>query len=78
VSYVERRAPELDQIVPRDVKIEQVAEGFGFTEGPVWIPDGYLLFADLPHNVIRKWDPIHGASVVRTRTGASRARSRTG
>jgi len=72
-SYVERRALELDQIVPRDAKIEQLAEGFGFTEGPVWIPDGYLLFADLPHNVIRRWDPRHGASVVRTRTGYAAA-----
>jgi len=72
-SYVERRALELDQIVPRDAKIEQLAEGFGFTEGPVWIPDGYLLFADLPLNVIRRWDPRHGASVVRTRTGYAAA-----
>ena len=67
-SYVERRAPELDQIVPRDAKIEQLASGFGFTEGPVWLPEGHLLFADLPQNVIRKWDPRHGASVVRTRS----------
>ena len=32
-----------------------------------------ILFADLPHNVIRKWDPRHGASVVRTRTGYAAA-----
>ncbi len=72
-SHVERRAPELDQVVPRGVKIEQLASGFGFTEGPVWLPEGHLLFADLPHNVIRKWDPRHGASVVRTRTGYAAA-----
>jgi len=66
---VERRAPELDRIVPRGAIVERVAHGFGYTEGPIWMPEGYLLFGDLRHNVIRKWDPSVGASVVRTRTG---------
>jgi gluconolactonase len=35
-------------------KIEKVASGFGFTEGPVWHPDGYLLFSDIPGNTIFK------------------------
>ena len=34
---------------------ERIATGFGFTEGPVWHPDGYLLFSDVPGNTIYKW-----------------------
>jgi gluconolactonase len=32
-----------------------LADGFTFTEGPVWHPDGYLLFSDIPENRIRRW-----------------------
>ena len=34
---------------------EIVAEGLGFTEGPVWLPDGRLLFSDTPNNRIQEW-----------------------
>jgi gluconolactonase len=37
------------------------------------MPDGHLLFADLPNNLIRKWKPHEGATVVRTRTGYAAA-----
>ena len=42
------------QIVPEKVALEQVATGFGFTEGPVWCKD-YLLFSDIPRNRIVRW-----------------------
>lgn len=34
---------------------ETVAEGLGFVEGPVWLPDGRLLFSDIPNSRIRAW-----------------------
>lgn len=34
------------------LKIEQVATGFQFTEGPVWHPENFLLFSDIPANCI--------------------------
>lgn len=37
--------------------MEEVASGFGFTEGPVWHPDGYFLFSDIPGNTIYRWQP---------------------
>ncbi|HVM96661.1 MAG TPA: SMP-30/gluconolactonase/LRE family protein [Candidatus Acidoferrales bacterium] len=49
--------------------MERLAGGFRFTEGPVWMPDGYLLFGDLPNNVILKWMPNGSVSVARTRSG---------
>lgn len=47
----------LDMIVPADAKIEKLAGGMGFTEGPVWIKEegGYLLFSDIPANNINRW-----------------------
>ncbi len=70
---IERLAPGLDDIVPSGARIERVAEGFGCAEGPVWMPEGHLLFGDLPQNVIRRWHPDEGDSIVRTRTGYSPA-----
>ena len=34
--------------------------GFGWTEGPVWNQEGYLLFSDMPGDVIRRWDEVGG------------------
>jgi len=63
VGQVERLDPALDAIVPRDVAIEKLADGFKWTEGPVWIHAGYLLFAEIPSNRIMKWTPQAGVSV---------------
>jgi gluconolactonase len=49
--------PALDQLIPAGAQVEKVAEGFTFTEGPLWMPAGYLLFSDIPANKIRKWSP---------------------
>jgi gluconolactonase len=60
-NFVARLNPALDEIVPADAKVEKVADGFGFLEGPVWIrKGGYLLFSDIPANVIYKWSPEAG------------------
>lgn len=56
-AQVLRVDPALDQIVPASAAIQKLAEGFIFTEGPVWVRQGYLLFSDVPGNVIRKWTP---------------------
>lgn len=50
---------------------EQVATGFQFTEGPVWLPDGSLLFSDIPASRIYRWTPEAGAQVWREPTGNS-------
>ncbi|HXW10706.1 MAG TPA: SMP-30/gluconolactonase/LRE family protein [Steroidobacteraceae bacterium] len=44
---VERLDPAIDTLVPANAKLFKLAEGFLFTEGPVWVRDGgYLLFSD--------------------------------
>ncbi len=73
---VQRLDPTLDAIVGRDAKLERVAKGFSFTEGPVWVADaktgGHLLFSDPNENVIHRFTPglVDGAlSVYRTKSG---------
>lgn len=53
---VHRLDPAMDSLVSTDARIELAAKGFGFTEGPVWMKAGYLLFTDVPGNVIYKLD----------------------
>jgi gluconolactonase len=66
---VVRNDPAIDSIVPADVRAERLAEGFLFTEGPVWVPEGYLLFSDPNANAIYRWSDNDGLSVFRTKSG---------
>ncbi len=66
---VKRLDPRVDHIVPRDATIEKLASGFLFTEGPVWHPDGYLLFSDPNANTIYRWTPDGQVSVYRPKSG---------
>jgi gluconolactonase len=59
----------IDAIVPPDAQIEKLAEGFLFTEGPVWSPDGALLFSDPNANTIYRWAEDDGLSVFRPKSG---------
>ena len=64
--------PALDPLVASDAKVEIVKNGFGFTEGPVWVQKGktgYLLFSDIPANVIYKLTPDGNASVYLDHSG---------
>jgi gluconolactonase len=45
--------------------LEKVATGFQFTEGPVWHGGGFLLFSDIPANLIRRWEPGQEPTVFR-------------
>ena len=55
-SVVEKD-PALKSIVPADARIEKLADGFAFTEGPIWIKEGgeAVMFSDIPNNRIMKW-----------------------
>ncbi|WP_083636621.1 SMP-30/gluconolactonase/LRE family protein [Leptolyngbya sp. 'hensonii'] len=65
-----RRDPALDAIVPKNAKLEKLASGFQFTEGPVWVKEGnYLLFSDPNANTIYRWSTDGQVSVFRTKSG---------
>ena len=58
---IRRLDPALDALIAPDAKLELVKTGFGFTEGALWVPRGeagYLLFSDIPANVIYMWNPL--------------------
>jgi gluconolactonase len=65
-----RDAAEFAKMIPKDAKVEKLAGGFQFIEGPVWISErktivsttavdarkvGYLVFSDIPANQLMKW-----------------------
>src|SRR5690349_16974946 len=52
-----RSDPAFNSLVPLDAKIEKLAGGFTFTEGPVWRPEGAMWFSDVIGNVVRQWTP---------------------
>jgi gluconolactonase len=68
-AKVVRLDPAIDRIVPRGARLEKLAGGFQFTEGPVWHPDGYLLFSDPNANTIYRWSPEGSVSVFRSKSG---------
>lgn len=68
---IARLSPEIDQIIPAGARIEKLGGNFAFIEGPVWIHAGYLLFSDIPNNVINKWTPDGKIVVFRKASGYS-------
>jgi gluconolactonase len=59
---LDRLDPAVDRIVSADAKIERLATGFTWTEGPVWVKDR-LYFAEIPSNSIRTWTPGRGVEI---------------
>jgi len=76
VGEVVRLDPRLDAIVSSSAKMEKLADGFTFTEGPVWVhgadsTDGYLLFSEPNRNLIHRWSPDGTVFVFMTTSGYS-------
>jgi gluconolactonase len=64
IGQIHRLDPRLDQLLGKDARIEVLAAGFDWSEGPIWIKDGgYLLFSDIPRNSIMKWHEEEGISL---------------
>jgi gluconolactonase len=56
IGTIERADPRLDRLIPPNAVMERIGDGFDWAEGPVWVPAGeYLLFSDIPKNMIWKW-----------------------
>ncbi len=61
---IERLDPGLDAIISPEAKIEIIADGFDWTEGPLWIDDkNMLLFSDIPKNSVFKWTEEKGTEL---------------
>jgi gluconolactonase len=71
-ATITRLDPRFDQLVPKDAKVEKIADGFTWVEGPVWNRrGGYLLFSDIPANAVYKWKAGEGTSVYLKSSGYS-------
>jgi gluconolactonase len=68
-ASIVRLDPALDDLVSTTTPIEKITGGHEITEGPVYVPQGYLLFSDIPKNTIFKWTPGSGESVFRKPSG---------
>ncbi|QEC45194.1 SMP-30/gluconolactonase/LRE family protein [Pseudobacter ginsenosidimutans] len=63
-------SPELYKLINKEAKVEVLAEGFQFTEGPVWVEkDQMLLFSDVPGNTIYKWTAAVGKELYLPQAG---------
>ena len=59
----------LDELLAPGTPMERVAGGFEFTEGPVWSPDGTLLFSSPNTNQVYRWAPTGALTVYRSHSG---------
>jgi gluconolactonase len=66
LGTIERLDPRFDEIVPKDARVERIADGFDWSEGPIWMPEldgGSLLVSDVPLNTVYQWKPgTYGAA----------------
>lgn len=65
IGSIVRLDPRLDSLIEPGAKIEVLASGFEWSEGPVWVPrdGGFLLFSDVPRNTVYRWTQKDGITV---------------
>jgi gluconolactonase len=73
LGKIERIDPAFDDLIGPDAKLEVLAGGHIWTEGPVWVPrdGGFLLFSDIPRNRVYKWQQGKGESVFLEPSGGT-------
>ena len=76
---IDRLDPRLDKLLPKDARLEKLAQGFVWSEGPVWMADGgCLLFSDIPRNSVMKWKEGEGISLFLKPAGYTGSEPRGG
>src|SRR5688500_15681426 len=65
-------------LVPADARVERLATGMKFTEGPVWTDadGGYLVFSDIPSSELKKWVQTEGLTTYATDTHETNGNTR--
>lgn len=72
IGKIESLDPSFNALVQDNAKIEILAEGFEWSEGPVWVPShNMLLFSDVPNNVVHKWTEEKGLETYLKPSGYS-------
>ena len=79
IATIEFLSDELSRIINKDAKVETIAEGFVFTEGPLWVEkEKMLLFSDVPANTIYKWTEAKGKEIYIKPSGYTGSETRGG
>jgi gluconolactonase len=68
-----------DKLFSKDAKVERLATGLQFIEGPVWMPakGGSLIFSDIPANQLKEWNPKAPGAVTTFRADSNNANGNT-
>ena len=71
IGEVVRFDNRINDLIGSEAKIELLASGFEWSEGPLWIQDdgGYLIFSDIPRNSVMKWKEGEGISLFMKPSG---------
>ncbi|WP_315853921.1 SMP-30/gluconolactonase/LRE family protein [Crateriforma spongiae] len=72
IGRIERLTDAAADVFSDDAKIEVLADGLTWCEGPVWVPDdagGHLLFSDIPRNTIFRWSAGGGMATFMQPSG---------
>ena len=70
IGKIELYDPHAAAFISADASIEVIAKGYKWSEGPVWVAGGqYLLFSDVPENVVLKWQQGKDAGRYLTPSG---------
>ncbi|HRE50021.1 MAG TPA: SMP-30/gluconolactonase/LRE family protein [Flavitalea sp.] len=79
VVRIERTDPAINAIISEETTTEVIAEGFAWSEGPVWVEaEQMLLFSDVPNNIIYKWTAEGGKQIYLSPSGYTDTVSRGG
>ena len=71
IGEVVRFENRINDLIEDDARIELLASGFEWSEGPLWIQDGggYLIFSDIPRNSVMKWKEGEGITLFMKPSG---------
>lgn len=79
IGSIERYDAELNKLIPENAEIQILAEGFEWSEGPVWLEaQECLIFSDIPPNRIYKWSEETGIELYLEPSGYTGTEDRAG
>ncbi len=56
--------PKIYEVIPKDAVVEILADGFEWSEGPLWLKnEKKLIFSDIPNNAIFEWTEKGGVKL---------------
>lgn len=77
-ASIERKSKAINALIKKDAKVEVIADGFAWVEGPVWIESKkMLLISDVPKNIIYKWTAKKGKELYLRPSGYTQQKPRS-